>query len=544
MTGKYRAGILKTAASFLLLIVCSTPGTAFALASNNIAMDSPIYSYLDKLAGLGLVTGDVKGVRPYSRAEAARLYQEAADQAARLGAATPALAVELIERLRELLPREIVQRSGEGKAAAVDYNLVSAARLRYFYLDGVPRDYNRDVMDPGHQSAFGFIGGDLRPFGPLRVHTTGSEGTPLMENNEGVIYRRGSNAELRWDTEGFLSDQASVLVEPLLLVTPEGTSLGLQKGSLKLGGGGLELEVGRDANWFGPGFRGDTVLTDNAKNFDSIKLSSPEPVDAPWVKRYLGDLKYALIFSRFDQTGSGTTLRRPYFLGAKLALKPRPWYEVGMNFAREFGGPGFSSGSGSNEGAIFGGGYNDHANTLAGLDLRFRIPALRDSELYGEFSGEDNAGGVWPIVESYVAGFYIPCLTKSGEDDLRFEFFYGSVMLYGDWQFPAGYVYHGMTPGHSQGSSAQDFFLRYSHWFSARNNLALEYFHTERGDEGRLPGQQTERKNAGRAFWSFPLHGELDMNLMYGLERIENFNLVAGVERTNQVLKVELSYRY
>lgn len=523
-----------------LLTVIAPPET-WALASNNIPLDSPVYLYLEKLAGFGLIKSDVKGIKPYSRAEAARLLLEAEESMAGLDGEALTVASGFAGRLRELLPREASLREEPAAAPLFDYNLIANARLRYVYLDGTPRDFNRDVRDPANQSAFGFIGGNLRPLPSGIVHTTGTEGTPLLENNEGVIYRRGNNAELRWSAEGFVTSWASLLVEPLALATPESSRLALQKGYAKIGGGGLELEAGRDANWFGPGFRGTTTLTNNAKNFDLVKLSSPEPLDVGWVKKYLGDFKYSFILSRFDETGTGTELRRPYFLGLKLALKPKPWFEIGGNFIRQFGGPGFDNG-GFDWYTVFGGGDNDHSNTIAGIDLRFRIPWLRNTEVYGEYSGEDSAS-FWPFVESYVAGFYIPRLTASGRDDLRFEYFWGSVMLYGDWQFPAGYVYHNMTPGHSQGTAAQDFFVRYSHWFTPRNNLALEYFHTDRGKYGKLPGQQTEQKNAWRGFWNLPLYDDMDMNLMYGWERINNLNLVGG-KRTNQIARVDISYRY
>jgi hypothetical protein len=176
--------------------------------------------------------------------------------------------------------------------------------------------------------------------------------------------------------------------------------------------------------------------------------------------------------------------------------------------------------------------------------MRFRIPALRNTELYGEFSGEDNAGGVWPIVESYVAGVFAPCLSASCRDDFRFEYFSGSVMLYGDFQFPAGYVYHGMTPGHSQGTNAQEFFGRYSHWFGVRNNLALEYYYTERGRTNRTPGQVRESKHAGRISWTMPLLADFDTKILYGVEQIANLNLTSGVDRLNQLLIIDLSYHY
>jgi hypothetical protein len=304
----------------------------------------------------------------------------------------------------------------------------------------------------------------------------------------------------------------------------------------------LELQVGRDENWFGQGYRGTTTLTNNARNFDMVKLSSPEPLDVAWVKNWIGDVKYSLLGSRFDKTDVGTAdHRQPWMVGFKLAVKPQDWYEIGVNFIRQTGGPGFA---GSPD-TILGGGNNDHSNSIAGLDLRFRIPWLANTEVHGEFSGEDNAGGVWPIVESYVAGFYVPCLTSACRDDFRFEYFSGSVMLYSDWQFPRGYVYHDMSPGHSQGGiGVQEFFGRYSHWFSVRNHLALEYFYTERGRTYRVENQVMESKHAGRVSWSIPLYADVDGQLLYGVEKIANLNLVDGVARTNQLVAFELRYRY
>jgi hypothetical protein len=531
----------KVTVLLLVLISLSTPISAWALASNNIPLDSPVYLYIEKLAGFGLVRSDVKGIRPYSRAEAVRLYLEAEENLPALGGAETPLALELMQRLQELLPREVALLGEGDKAPLFKIDPVSRARVRYFYLDGTPRNYNRVAYDPGHQSAFGFIGGDLRPFSAGTALTSGTEGTPLLENNEGVIYHRGSNGDFRFDTEGYLGEQVSALVEPVLLLRPHDNSVKLEKGYLKLGGGGLELEVGRDANWFGPGFRGDTVLTNNAKNFDVVKISSPEPLDLAWLKRWVGDVKYSLLASRFNKTDAGTPAeRQPWMLGAKLAVKPADWVELGANFARQAGGPGLSGSSDT----WFGGGANDHSNTLAGFDLRLRVPSLRNTEFYVEYSGEDNAGGVWPFVESYVTGFYVPRLTASGKDDLRFEFFWGSVMLYADWEFPRGYVYHDMTPGHSQGTAAEDYFVRYSHWFSGRHNLALEYFHTERGQVGKLPEQSMEFKNAYRAYWTMPVYRDIDSSVMYAWEHIKNWNLVGGQQHDNQILKIDLSYKY
>ncbi len=551
IAGQLRFTLIRTIFCAALLALSS--GQVWALASNNVPLSSPVYQYLDLLAGLGVIRSEVKGIRPYAKAEVERLVAEAERNLKESDDDSSDFTAALIRRVKELIPREVKAREEPSEIPLFGYNLLSSANLRYVYLNGEPRSYDRIVRDPGHQSAFGVIGGDLRPeFSPY-LRGSGSEGTPLMENSEGVVYRRGSNGYLNWSSELFVSDKLSLLFEPNLVATPGSTTMNLQKGYLKLGGGGVELEVGRDANWFGPGYRGALTLTNNAQNFDLIKLSSPEPLDVAWVKRYLGLFKYSLIFSRFNETTftgidppvTGTTktvVRQPYFIGIKLALKPASWWEIGINFVRQQGGPGFS-GSTSTSDLVFGGGSSNKSNTIAGVDLRFRIPWLRNTELYGEYAGED-AASFWPFVESYIAGVYIPRLSSSGRDDLRLEYFFGHQDLYTDYKFPNGYTYYGMTPGHSQGGGTQDLLVRYSHWFTPRNNVALEYIYTDRGRQGRIDGQAVEIKNAVRGYWTLPLYREIDAILGYGRENIRNWNLVSGVKQTNQVATVTMSYKY
>jgi hypothetical protein len=362
-----------------------------------------------------------------------------------------------------------------------------------------------------------------------------------MENSEGIRYRRGSNGELRFTSELFLGTGATALAEPLLLHGERqgDTLFRLQKGYLKLGGGGLELELGRDANWLGLGERGAITLTNNSQNLDLIKLSSPEPVGAG----FLGQLKYSLIFSRLDRELTERGERQPWFLAGKISLKPDPSLEIGLNLGRQFGGPGVDNGLGATLRGLVGGTNRDNSNSLAGLELRWRIASLRNSELYGEFSGED-AAKFWPIVESYLAGLFIPRLTDDGRNDFRFEYFQGNQILYTHSAFTEGYLYHGLPLGHSQGGATQDFSFRLRHWFAPRNCLGLDYLLTYRGKGGRLEGQSLERKYAWRAAWNLPVMDILDLRLTGGWERVTNLNLVEGAGRENRLLAVDLAYRF
>jgi hypothetical protein len=540
----------------ILLVCCilcmavlgvSAPSGAWTVASNNIPLDSPVYAWLDKLAGFGLVKSDVKGIRPFTRAEAARLLLEAECNLSRNpDLATSSLATDLLVETRTALAREAGLYRTPEAAPRFDYLLISSAKARYVYLDGLPRSYERPVYDPGDDGVFG-IGHGLRPKIPYPVSAMqhGTEGAPMSENNEGIIYRRGNNVDARFTTEGFIGSWGAALVEPMVLYA-EGDSMvqaRLNKGYLKLGSDAIELEVGRDANWLGLGYRGNITLTNNARNFDQVKLSSPEPILLPWI----GALKYSLIFSRFDEVLTDRGLRHPYFFATKLSVKPADFVELGLNLGRQVGGPGVDNSFGSLLRGFIGGTNNDNSNSVAGLELRFRIPQLRNLEVYGEFSGED-AASFWPIMESYVAGFYIPRLTAGGRDDLRFEYFYGHQGLYTNGTFPEGYLYHDMPIGHSQGGAAEEFYVRYSHWFSARNNLAVEYWHGERGNLGRVPVngvmQAVERKDSVRGTWTLPLYGEFDCALTYGWETVRNRNLVGGQNRDNQLASVLVSYRY
>lgn len=531
--------------SLLCLSLAAAPLAAAPLSSTNIPLDSPIYLYLEKLSGFGLIRSDIKGIKPFSKAEAARLVLEAEKSFSARKEDAPPFAAELIIRTRRLIPREILLRSDPDTGPKTfDYNLLSSLRLRSVWLDGTPRDYRRQVHDPGDDGVFG-IGSGLRPANPYPSPVTqrGSEGTPLSENNNGVIYRTGFNGELRWAAEGYLTNVAAGLIEPAVRGDSDGIHADINRGYLKLGGGGLELEAGKDENWLGPGYRGTITLTNNARNFTLVKLSSPEPLDVAWIKRFLGEVKYSLVASRFERTTTDGIERQPWFYALKLSVKPADDLEIGFNLGRQVGGPGVSNSFGDTMRGLIGGTAADNSNGLAGFDARYRIPWLRNTELYGEFSGEDTAA-FWPIVESYVAGLYIPRLTDDGRNDFRFEFFQGNQILYTNGTFPEGFLYKNLPIGHSQGGATQDFFFRYSHWFSARNNLALEYYYTNRGMVSRMPGQAIERKHAGRIFWSLPLNDTFDAQLGYGIEKVSNLNLVDGVGRTNQQLKLELKYRY
>lgn len=511
----------------------------WASPTANIPLDSPVYLYLEKLAGFGLITSEFKGIKPFSKSEAVRLLLEAEHNAAHDESASIFI-LELIAKIRETLKREFTMREDAGyQAKLIDWEPVSSLRFRSVWRDGVARNYQRLVHDPGNDGVFG-IGSGLRPVTPNFVVTQrGGEGTPLVENNNGVVYDDGFNGELRISQEWYIGNWGAGLVEPDVKVSSD-TRINLNRSYLKFGDGALELEVGKDENWFGVGYRGNITLTNNAENFTQLKLDSAEPLNV----KYIGPMKYAVIISKFDRTiVDGLYERQPWYFAAKLSVKPLSNFEVGFNLGRQVGGTGVDNSFNDTLHGLIGGTDHDNSNSIAGFEVRYRMPWLRNTEIYGEFSGED-AAAFWPIVESYVAGIYIPLLTIDGRNDFRFEFFQGNQVLYTNETFKEGYIYKNMPIGHSQGGATRDFFMRYSHWFNVRNNVALECIFTDRGYVGRLVGQALEKKYAGRIFWRMPLSEKIEGEVSYGVEKIDNFNLVQNNDQTNQLAKFEIRYNY
>jgi len=525
-------------ALLMIFIILLLPVDLLALSSVNIPLGSPIYSYIDKLAGHGLISSDFKGIRPITKSEAARLLLEAEKNSSET--TRSAFVRELFAEVRFYLRRELSLYNVPEQAPTVDFKPLTDLSLRYVYLDGEPRNYERGVHDQGDEGVFG-IGSGLRPSQPYPSIATqhGTEGTPLLPNNEGVRYHDGNSLDLRFSSEANFSSQISLLVEPEFLSTPGVLQGRLNKGYVKLGGGVCELEAGRDSNWLGFGERGAITLSNNAINFDLLKLSSPEPLDAGW----LGKFKYAIIFSQFDSAMTAGGERQPWFYAIKASLKPVPSFEIGINLGRQQGGPGVNNSFKDNFLGLVGGTNDDNSNSLGGVELRWRMPFLRNPEAYVEFSGEDSAE-FWPFVESYLAGIYIPMLTDDGKNDFRFEYFKGNNILYTHFQFTEGYIYNDMPLGHAEGGATLDFFFSYSHWFSARQRAGADYIFTSRGNFGRLEGQALEQKNAVRAFWNLPLADHLDLKLTYGIERVTNLNLQSGVDGTNNLAVAEMQYRF
>jgi hypothetical protein len=133
-------------AAILFLAGSVRPGPAFALAStSSVPLGSPTYDYLDSLAGMGLITSDAKDSRPCSMVEVSRLVLEAAKNIALQETASHAFAMELVTRIRQILPHEGEHSDSVPRKPLFEVNL-SAKVLNQYVGDTGVVNYNRPVL--------------------------------------------------------------------------------------------------------------------------------------------------------------------------------------------------------------------------------------------------------------------------------------------------------------------------------------------------------------------------------------------------------------
>jgi len=60
--------------------------------------------------------------------------------------------------------------------------------------------------------------------------------------------------------------------------------------------------VGRESLWWGPGFHGSTLVSNNALALDMVRVRTAKQVTLPWVFVDLfGPLKFALFFGQLEE---------------------------------------------------------------------------------------------------------------------------------------------------------------------------------------------------------------------------------------------------
>jgi hypothetical protein len=397
---------------------------------------------------------------------------------------------------------------------------------------------------------------ELRPIQFLQLRGGYTSNAPTdLENSNGERLEQGVNvrvASASWlEAGGFLA----AYLHPEFLIGPDHESVQLVEGYVKGRAGPVELVVGREALWWGPGFHGSMLLSNNALGLDMIRLQTAHQITLPWVLRYLGPMKLVGFFGQFEEEREFPQAK---LAGVRVNLSPFQWLEVGFSRAVMFGGRGrpkinfyewprvlVTGGRTENKYA---------GNNLSQVDVSVRLadvgeyfPVTRDAEIYLDVGVDDTCCGTSyiPLKPGAVAGLYLPNLFGSPDTTFRLEYSNTSSFNFTHSTWRDGFVRKQHVVSHFEGTAGEDLFFRLTQRLDQRLEVGIELDLARRG--------QTE---AGTAFATKELHRHVGVDLSYRhsknltlnlgtrFEWVRNRNFVAGNNDINQVYTIGVTYAF
>lgn len=390
-----------------------------AHASADVPLESLVYSDIERLAALGYIDGAFLGIRPWTRAECARLISEAADKLD-AGDRVPNDVRMLVEHLaREFAPelRTAPNRRGRLNSVYERTTVISGQPLTDSYHFGktLINDYGRPYAQGVNQSIGMDASSTVGRFAfRVRAEYQHAPGLPAMSSaaTEAIIAADAipnvpSTSELARNHVAVLDATAAVAL------------------------GGFQFTAGKQSLWWGPGRSGAMVLSNNAEPIYMLRISQLHPIQLPSWLAYLGPMKIESFFGHLDGHNFPPS---PFFYGQKITLKPTPDLEFGFSRTVVFAGEGvtpltfgnffhsfFSVSSGTNPGFDL---RTNPGARHAGFDFSYRLPGLRrwGVTLYSDSVAHDDVSPVSAPRRSAInPGLYIARLPMAPRFEFRAE---------------------------------------------------------------------------------------------------------------------------
>lgn len=415
-----------------------------SFVSSNVPLRHWSYDAIDKLVGHGLIDSAMITTKPISRLEMARLVAEGAANAQDTQVRSQIISA-ILNRLKEEFQTELTILGASETAPA--------------------ESFVKPIEDPYIKYVF-------------------ADRTPDLENQRGDVFRKRSNYRVGFASRMQFFHTAAFYLHPEYTdssVDPD-RDVELIECYGKLALGSLEVEVGEDSLWWGPGYNGSILMSNNTEPFRMIKISNPRPTQLPWIFRGLGLFKGTWFLT---ELGDDRVIPKTKLTGLRFNFKPDPAFELGVSRTIMFSGSG-RPGVGLRDYLDMFRRQEEQAenNQLAGFDVSVLIPVdgivpAKSMRLYGDFAGEDEAAGL-PSHWARLFGMQLYDILQTGRTDLRIEYADNHVpgeadVFYTHGLYQSGYTYKARVIGHHMGTDARDFFIRLTHYLSEDLILGLEF---------------------------------------------------------------------
>ncbi len=486
-----------------------------------------IYDDLERLATAGVADRVLLSTKPLSRIEAARMV---------------ATAIAIIRR------DEAGQYNDRRDIEAV--------------LDRLTREFRTELASLGVKGADdpapapGFL--TFYPLDRAQVRAGYSSRDLRLIDSQGLRFHEGANGGATFESRAQLGDFATLYLQPEVLANEEFGALRLVTGYAKLTFFNVELLVGRDSLWWGPGLRGSLVFSSNASPLDQIRLGAAEPFQLPWVGKWVGPTKLLFFLAQLEEHRDH---RRAKLAGMRATVAPFSFLEIGISRALMFDGDDRprldledypraifypASGDSRLREPQF---RNNNVFAIDG-DLRLRnvdryyLPT-RDLRLYGEFGWDDTCcdSNFIPLREAISRLIGIHAIGVLGQDGLeaRLEYAETSGLSFTHDQFTDGYWTRGNVISHFIGTDGRDVYARVTNRLTPAVMLGLELDRAVIGSTIRGLGAVKERRTGGAIDLSYRFWDRYSLFGQYQVMDVENRNFKSGDNGIDHLFRLELT---
>jgi hypothetical protein len=337
----------------------------------------------------------------------------------------------------------------------------------------------------------------IQPLSHLQVRGFYTTGATNPENSRGLKLPRGFSGTLGFDSYLQVSDFLSAYIYPEFQVDENQEDGRIVEGYVKLKFNNVALLVGRESIWWGPGYHGAMMFSNNAPPLNQVRIGTAEPFYLPWFLKYLGPTRLVLMYARLEANRD-----HPHaILGAwRVDFSPLSFLELGFARLVQMGGQGrppmqwydylaalVVSSDDPNSKYNTNSAYTlDATNRLHDVDRVF--PLSRDLELYAELQVDDTCceNVIWPLKPAYMVGLYLPNLFGRGKSEFRVEWSASTSFTYTNGIYTTGLSFDGIPwaitwePRGKTCTSGEP--SAYSRIFRSERNLGMP-----RWDQPRFP---------------------------------------------------------
>ncbi len=255
----------------------------------------------------------------------------------------------------------------------------------------------------------------------------------------------------------------------------------------------ISAQWGLNKAWWGPGWRGALILSDNSAPMDNIKLSSS-----------YGPLKYTY-FMAILRESMFKEYHPKYISAHRIEFLPYRGINIGLSEVVVFAdrlevrylNPLISFQSMQAE--------DNKNNGLIGMD--FDVTLIPSIEFYGELMVDDiqlqkgkKLLRTWGSKYGILAGGYWVDPIGLKDSDIRAEYAFVNQYAYTHRYNAINYTHQGSVIGHWMGTDADNLWLKIGHWFTDKLHVSMTY-ERERHGEGDVnsPGKDADLSK----YWEF-----------------------------------------